>query len=77
MEQTHARVIKELGGASHLAEVLGVSEVAASTWARPGRRIPAKFWHRIAALSEATQSRVTIDVLARLPPNPDASSEAA
>ena len=75
MEQTHAQVVAALGGPASLAEALGVENVnTVLYWTRPGRRIPAKFWHRISALTAGTATEITIDRLSELPPNPAPSS---
>jgi hypothetical protein len=76
MDGQHAKVIAKLGGARVVAEKLGIGNPnTVFYWTRPGRRIPAKFWHKIAELSAEAESPISIDQLAQK--NPPAEERAA
>ena len=58
----HGRFLNDLGGKTALATVLGLRAETVKSWYKRG--IPAKFWHRIAALNP----RLTPEELARTKP---------
>lgn len=47
----HGAIIKRLGGYVRIANLLGVPEQTVKSWAKVGRNIPAKHWHRLSALA--------------------------
>lgn len=46
----HRAIIQRLGGYEHLASVLGLATETVKSWMKRDRGIPARYWHRIAAL---------------------------
>jgi hypothetical protein len=71
MIRTHAELIRDLGGPATVARDLGIDSYSTVFyWTQPGRRIPAKEWHRIIALPKAKDLAMTIDAIAAMPLNP-------
>ena len=75
---TYASIVDDLGGYRDLAAALGIeSSNTVLYWQRPGRRIPSSHWPAIADLPAARAKGITLDVLARLPPNPAPAADRA
>ncbi len=61
---THADVLRSLGGVREIAAAM--PDVAANTihtWKKPGRSIPAVYWHRLIALPKAQEVGLTFEQL--------------
>lgn len=66
----HSTIIKTLGGAKVVADLLrkrgvAVADVTVRSWTLTGRTIPAKYWHHLAAIGAAKGKSVSFEALAR------------
>ena len=59
----HGAILNKVGGRSTLAETLGLKPETVKSWYKRG--IPARYWHRIAALKPG----LTIEQLERTKPH--------
>lgn len=64
----HATIIREIGGRTYLAGLLGLPVETVKSW--PKRGIPARYWHRILKLAESKRPELTYEELDRTKPAP-------